>query len=227
MFFGPIFNSLMVVGGTVLGIVFKRFLKENVQDIVMKSLGLITVYIAVTSMIADANAINVLISMALGAFLGETIDLNEKFERFCSWLQGKFAKKDSKFASGFIGASLLFCMGSLSILGSIQSGLQGKHDILISKGFLDGIVSIFLAAQSGISVIFAAIVLFIYQGALTLGASFLEPILTETCYNDINVIGGMILLTVAANILGIGKFKSMNLVPAIFVTVILTTCFHI
>ncbi len=227
MFFGPIFNSAMVVGGTIIGLIFKKWLKENVQDIVMKSLGLIAVYIAVTSMMTDGvNAINILISMAVGAFIGETIDLDDKVVRFGNWLQKKLAKGDSEFASGFIEASLLFCMGSLSILGALESGLQGKHTMLISKGFLDGIASIFISAQKGISVMLSAVVLLLYQGAIAAGATFLEPILTESCYNNINVVGGMIVLTVAANILGIGKFKSMNLVPAIVVTVVLTICFH-
>lgn len=227
MFFGPIFNSAMIVGGTIVGLIFKKWLKENVQDIVMKSLGLIAVYIAVISMMADGvNAINILISMAVGAFIGETIDLDDKFVRFGNWLQKKLAGGDSEFASGFIEASLLFCMGSLSILGALESGLQGKHTMLISKGFLDGIASIFISAQKGISVMFSAVVLLLYQGAIAAGATFLEPILTESCYNHINVVGGMIVLTVAANILGIGKFKSMNLVPALVVTVVLTICFH-
>ncbi|WP_312429611.1 DUF554 domain-containing protein [Lacrimispora sp.] len=226
MFFGPMFNAAMVVAGTVIGIVFKKYLKENVQDIVLKSLGLITVYIAISSMRAEANSMNVLISMAVGAFIGETIDLDGKFVKLGDLLQRKFASKDSEFASGFIGASLLFCMGSMSILGSLESGLLGKHDILMSKGLLDGIAAIFFSAQKGISVLFAAIVLLIYQGTLTLASSFLEPVLTETCYNQINVVGGIVLLTVAMNLLGIGKFKSMNLVPAIVVTVVLTICFH-
>lgn len=118
-------------------------------------------------------------------------------------------------------------MGSMGILGSLESGLMGTHNTLFSKGILDGISSIFFSAKKGISVAFAGMVLFIYQGSLTALASVLKPILTDQCMAQINTVGGIILISVAFNLLGIGKFKSMNYVPAIIVSVLLTLFFNL
>ncbi len=227
MFIGPLVNSGMVFVGTIIGIVFKKYLKESTQDIVLKGLGFVTIYIAISSILDSASGINVLISMSVGAFIGETFDLEVRFNQLGDWLQKKFAKGNSQFADGFIEASLLFCMGSMGILGSLESGLMHTHNTLYSKALLDGIASIFFSAKKGISIAFAGIILFIYQGSLTALSSLLAPILNDQCMAQINVVGGIILLSVAFNLLGIGKFKSMNYVPAILVSVLLTLLFHI
>ena len=227
MLIGPLFNSAMVIVGTLIGIVFKKYLKESAQDIVLKGLGFVTIYIAIGSILDDASGINVLISMSVGAFLGEMLDLEGRFQQLGGWLQKRFGKENSQFSEGFIEASLLFCMGSMGILGSLESGLMRVHNTLFSKGILDGIASVFFSAKKGISVAFAGIVLFLYQGALTVLASLLAPLLNDQCMAQINVVGGIILLSVAFNVLGIGEFKSMNYVPAILVSVLLTLLFHI
>lgn len=227
MFIGPLFNSAMVIVGTIIGIVFKKYLKPSTQDIVLKGLGFVTIYIAIGSILDSASGMNVLISMSIGAFIGETFDLENRFNQLGGWLQKKFGKGNSQFSDGFIDASLLFCMGSMGILGSLESGLMHTHNTLFSKALLDGIASIFFSAKKGISVAFAGIVLFIYQGSLTALSSLLAPILNDQCMAQINVVGGIILLSVAFNLLGIGKFKSMNYVPAILVSVLLTLFFQL
>ncbi|WP_083662758.1 DUF554 domain-containing protein [Merdibacter massiliensis] len=227
MFIGPLFNSAMVIIGTIAGIIFKKYLKPTAQDIVLKGLGFVTIYIAIGSILDSASGINVLISMSVGAFIGETFDLEKRFNQMGDWLQAKFGKGNSQFSDGFIEASLLFCMGSMGILGSLESGLMHTHNTLFSKGLLDGIASVFFSAKKGISVAFAGIVLFIYQGSLTALSSLLAPVLNDQCMAQINVVGGIILLSVAFNLLGIGKFKSMNYVPAIIVSVLLTLLFQI
>lgn len=227
MFIGPLFNSAMVIVGTIIGIVFKKYLKPSTQDIVLKGLGFVTIYIAIGSILDSASGMNVLISMSIGAFIGETFDLENRFNQLGGWLQKKFGNGNSQFSDGFIDASLLFCMGSMGILGSLESGLMHTHNTLFSKALLDGIASIFFSAKKGISVAFAGIVLFIYQGSLTALSSLLAPILNDQCMAQINVVGGIILLSVAFNLLGIGKFKSMNYVPAILVSVLLTLFFQL
>ena len=227
MFIGPLFNTGMVIVGTIIGIIFKKYLKPSAQDIVLKGLGFVTIYIAVTSLLDDASGINVLISMSVGAFIGESFDLEAKFNKLGEMIQKKFGNNNSNFADGFVEASLLFCMGSMGILGSFESGLMGTHNTLFSKGILDGIASIFFSAKKGISVAFAGLVLLIYQGSITALSSLLKPIMTDACLAGINVVGGIILLSVAFNLLGIGKFKSMNYVPAIVVSVLLNLLFGI
>lgn len=224
---GPIFNTAMVVIGTIIGILFQKRVKSNIQDIVLKGLGFVTIYIAISSLLDDASGINVLISMSVGALIGEVLDLERRFHDLGNWIQKKFGRRNAEFADGFVEASLLFCMGSMGILGSLESGLMGTHSTLFSKGILDGIAAVFFSAKKGISVAFAGVILLLYQGTLTLLASFLKPLLNTQCLAQINVVGGIILLSVAFNLLGIGKFKSMNYVPAIVVSVILTTLFQL
>ena len=226
MFIGPLFNSAMVIIGTIAGIIFKKYLKPTAQDIVLKGLGFVTIYIAIGSILDSASGINVLISMSVGAFIGETFDLEKRFNQMGDWLQAKFGKGNSQFSDGFIEASLLFCMGSMGILGSLESGLMHTHNTLFQR-VVRRIASVFFSAKKGISVAFAGIVLFIYQGSLTALSSLLAPVLNDQCMAQINVVGGIILLSVAFNLLGIGKFKSMNYVPAIIVSVLLTLLFQI
>lgn len=222
MLLGPIVNSLLVVAGTFIGLLLGKHIPKKIQESVFNCLALAVIYIALTGMLKQASAINVLISLALGGLIGEALDLDRMIHRAAERLQKRIARNDEHFAKGFAQACLLFCVGSMAIIGALQSGLQNEHTTLITKGIIDGITAIFFAAENGIGVAFSAIVLLIYQGGMALCSSLIRPIITEACLNQISVVGGLILLTVGLSMVKIGNFKSMNYVPAIVITVILT-----
>ncbi len=222
MLMGPIVNSLLVIAGSLLGLLLGRHIRKDVEQTVFTCLGLTVVYIAVSSLNREVSAINVLLSMAGGGLIGGYLDLDGRIHRFAEKLQKRFAGNDVHFARGFAVSSILFCTGSMAIIGALESGLQNLHTTLITKGIIDGITAIFFAAENGIGVAFSALVLLVYQGGMTLSSSLIRPIITEACLNQISVVGGIILLSVGLGMLKIGDFKSMNYIPAIVITVILT-----
>lgn len=222
MLLGPIVNSLLVIAGSLLGILLGRHIRKDVEQTVFTCLGLTVIYIAVSSLNREASAINVLLSMAGGGLIGGYLDLDGRIHRLAEKLQNRFAANDEHFARGFAASSILFCTGSMAIIGALESGLQDIHTTLITKGIIDGITAIFFAAENGIGVAFSALVLLIYQGGMTLSSSLIRPIITEACLNQISVVGGIILLSVGLGMLKIGDFKSMNYIPAIIITVVLT-----
>ena len=222
MLLGAIVNSLLVIAGSLLGILLGRHIRRDVEQTVFTCLALTVIYIAFSSMLKEASAINVLLSLALGGLIGGYLDLDGRIRRFAERLQKRFAGQDEHFARGFANSTILFCVGSMAIIGALESGLQNIHTTLITKGIIDAITAIFFAAENGIGVAFSSLVLLLYQGGMTLFSSLIRPIITEACLNQISVVGGIILLSVGLGMLKIGEFKSMNYIPAIVITVILT-----
>jgi len=191
---------------------------------IMQAIGLGIVLIGLKMAITSEEVIFVLISMVLGAWLGGAVDIEGMLHRIGLRIQQRFGSLNggNNIAKAFVTSTLLYCAGAMSIVGSIESGLTGNHDILYTKSLLDGIISIMLAATLGIGVIFSAISVFLYQGILTLAASHLGNILTVFVINEIKAAGGLIILAIGLNILEITKIKVGNLLPAIFfITVIM------
>ena len=186
-------------------------------------MGLCCILIAIDGMICEFNTLNVLISMAIGTIIGEKIDLEGRMYKLAASLEKIF--KDRNIGKAFSSASLIFCVGGMAVIGALDGGLMNSHDTLILKGIIDGILALFMASSLGIGVIFSAVLVFIYEGAIALLASPLSSVLSlgsEMVINNLSVTGSLILLGVGLNIVKIGKFKSMNYVPAIFVSIILT-----
>jgi len=191
---------------------------------IMQAIGLGIVLIGLKMAITSDQVIFVLISMVLGAWLGGVVDIEGMLHRIGLRIQQRFGNLNggNNIAKAFVTSTLLYCAGAMSIVGSIESGLTGNHDILYTKSLLDGIISIMLAATLGIGVIFSAISVFLYQGILTLAASYLGNILTVFVINEIKAAGGLIILAIGLNILEITKIKIGNLLPAIFfITIIM------
>ena len=214
--FGSLVNALGIVIGSILG---TYVLKDTME----KGMGLCCILIAIDGMICEFNTLNVLISMAIGTIIGEKIDLEGRMYKLATSLEKIF--KDRNIGKAFSSASLIFCVGGMAVIGALDGGLMNSHDTLILKGIIDGILALFMASSLGIGVIFSAGLVFIYEGAIALLASPLSSVLSlgsEMVINNLSVTGSLILLGVGLNIVKIGKFKSMNYVPAIFVSIILT-----
>ncbi|MDD6004352.1 MAG: DUF554 domain-containing protein [Firmicutes bacterium] len=221
--FGSLVNALGIVIGSILGTYVLKIKNESLKDTMEKGMGLCCILIAIDGMICEFNTLNVLISMAIGTIIGEKIDLEGRMYKLAASLEKIF--KDRNIGKAFSSASLIFCVGGMAVIGALDGGLMNSHDTLILKGIIDGILALFMASSLGIGVIFSAGLVFIYEGAIALLASPLSSVLSlgsEMVINNLSVTGSLILLGVGLNIVKIGKFKSMNYVPAIFVSIILT-----
>ena len=219
---GVFVNTLTVILGTVIGILFRKFLPQKLGDAVMKGVALCVLYIGISGMLDGTNAIIAILSMACGAIVGTLIDIDKWFNRFADFLQTKLVRKkkegeSSTLAEAFVSSSLLFCVGAMTIVGSLDAGLRGDNSTLYAKAVLDGISSIFFASSLGFGVLLSAATVFVYQGALVLLAGVLQSVLTnEFIIAEMTCVGSLLIIALGLNMLGITKIKVMNYLPAIF-----------
>jgi uncharacterized membrane protein YqgA involved in biofilm formation len=217
---GTIVNFFLILAGSVVGLFLKGGISERFNLIIMQGLSLCVLLIGVEGALKYDNILIVILSISIGALIGEALDFDKKLKDFGDKLQRKFKNSKSKISEGFVSASLLYCVGAMAILGSLKSGLDGDHRILISKSIIDGITSIFFASTFGIGVVFSAVSVLLYQGTITLGASFLSPFLTEAVRFNMGASGSLIIIGLSLNMLGITKIKVANLLPAIFLPIL-------
>lgn len=222
---GTFVNTGAVIIGALIGLLLKKGLSERIADTVMKGLGLCTLYMGISGALQGENTLLVILSMVIGTVIGEGLDLETRIDQLGKWVEKKFQKREKakvSIAEGFVTASLLFCVGAMAIVGSLQSGLTGNHEMIFNKSLMDFIASIIFASSLGIGVIFSAAFVFVYQGSIVLLAQWLAPWLTESVIHEMTCVGSIIIIGLALNILGITKFKIMNYVPAIFLPILLS-----
>ena len=218
---GTIVNSAAIVAGSIAGLLLGKFIPERFSDAMEKGAALCVLYIGVDGMLAGENTLVAILSIAIGAILGELLQLDEHMHQLGDWVEQKLGGKGSKtsLSEGFVTASLLFCVGAMAIMGALDSGLTGDHSTLYAKALLDGIISVVYASTLGVAL--SAIPIFLYQGAIALGASFLAPYLTEAVILEMKCVGSILILGLSLNMLGLMKIKVMNYVPAVFLPILL------
>jgi len=226
MLTGTLVNTATVIAGSLIGMLLGNILPDRLRDTVMKGLGLCTLYIGITGMFGSENALITIISIAVGAVIGELCDLDGLLTRFASWLESRFRRKNNgektSIAEGFITASLVFCVGAMTIVGSLNSGLTGDHQMLYTKATLDFVSSMIFASSMGFGVLLAAGAVFVIQGSIACLASFVAPLLQHgNTITEMVVVGSVLIVGLGLNILGITKLKVMNYVPAIFLPILL------
>ncbi|TZE83177.1 DUF554 domain-containing protein [Calorimonas adulescens] len=216
---GVLINSFAVAAGSIAGLFLKTGIPERVRDTVMKGIGLVTAMLGMSFALKSTNSIVMILSIALGGVLGEIIDI----DGFLNNIGQRFEQKLKHYGSvseGFVTATLIFCVGAMAIVGSIQSGLSGDNTILITKSGLDGITSIILSSTFGAGVLLSSISVLIYQGTIVLLSSLLSSFVNDVLINEMTAVGGLLIFGISLNILGITKIKVANLLPAIFVPVV-------
>lgn len=222
--FGTIFNTVMIIAGSIIGGIFKKGIKDEYQDILMQAMGFAAVALginAITQHLPDSKyPILFIVSLAIGGLLGQIINLELRFNK----LVNKFSK--SNLAEGLSTAVLLFCIGSLSILGPVEAALHGDYTYLLTNGMLDGITSIVLASTFGFGIASAAIVLFAWQGSIYLFAKVMESAINTDLINEITIVGGILILSSGLSILGIKKFKTLNLLPSLLIPPVVIFVIH-
>ena len=219
---GTIVNVLTVLVGSAIGMLLKSKLPEKLTKTVFQSLGLFTLALGFIMALKAEDYLIIVFSLVIGAIIGEILDL----EKLISGLAGKMKKKikikDEKFSEGLLTAFLLFCMGSMTILGAFDEGMKGDPTLLITKSVMDGFAAMALASAFGIGVGFSVIPLLIYQGGLTIFASYLGGFFSEIMINELTAVGGILLIGLGINILEIKKIKIFNILPALVLVVFFT-----
>ena len=220
---GVLVNTLAAVVGGLLGFLLKKGIPEKLADLVQKGLALCVIFIGVKGSLAGTNSLVTIISMVIGAVIGGLLDLDGKLERLGAWVQGRFAKKEggSRMAEAFVTASLLFCVGSMSVVGSLQSGLTGDNSTIFTKSMLDFVSAIILASSLGLGVCLSGAFVLVYQGAIVLLARWAAPVLSDYAVAEMSCVGSLLILALGLNMLGITRLKVSNLLPGMFIPLIL------
>ena len=244
MLIGSIVNVAASLAGSTVGLLLRwgvrRFsalfsagsgqLGERLQSIIMQGLALCTTCMGISGSLKGQNSLIMILSMVIGGLIGELLDLDRAMKRAGNWVQEKMSRfgsegETSTIAEGFVTASLLYCVGAMSIVGALNSGLMGDHDMLFAKSLLDGTASIIFTVSLGVGVPLSAIAVFCYQVPITLAASVLSPFLGESVIAEMTCVGSLLILAISLNMLGITKIKVMNLIPAIFLPIFLCRFF--
>ncbi len=217
---GAIVNTLAAVVGGLLGSLLKKGIPERFADLVQKGLALCVLYIGIRGSLVGTNTLVTILSLVLGAILGELMNIDGAIERLGAWAQRKLSKGGSRLGEGFVTASLLFCVGSMAVVGSLQSGLTGNHETIFTKSMLDFVSAIILASTLGLGVCLSGAFVLVYQGAIVLLARWAAPILSDYVVAEMSCAGSLLIVALGLNMLGITKLKVANLLPAMFLPII-------
>ena len=217
---GTIVNSLAIVLGGGIGSVFGSKFSKRYSDIVLNAIALSVLLVGLLSAIKTENILLVIACMALGSLIGEFLRIEDRLNKLGDTLQKRFSSSKGNIAEGFVTATLIYCIGSMAILGSIESGINGNHTTLFAKAVLDGVSAIVFSATLGIGVAISAVSVFLYQGAITLLASQASEFLTVDAVRELSSVGGLLIMTIGLNVLKITKIKVGNMLPAVFLPVI-------
>ncbi|MDF2611588.1 MAG: ydfK [Lachnospiraceae bacterium] len=227
---GVLVNGAAVILGGILGLLFKKGISKSIETSINKAMGIVVVIIGLNGVISTMFTVNaegglksggellLVVSFAIGTLIGEMLKLDDKFNSFSYGLEHRF--KIDGFTTGFVTASSLFCIGAMAIIGSINSGLSGDHSTLFTKSIIDGVTAVVLAASLGIGVMFSAIPVMLYQGAIALLAGFLSNILIGELLLQVTMVGYTLIICVGLNLMATLKFKTINMLPALLVPVI-------
>lgn len=229
---GTLVNTGAVIAGSAIGLLIHSRLPQKMVNIVFQGLGLFTCAIGISMSLRSNNMLLMVVSIVIGSLIGQGLDIDKYLRRFSDYLQKKSNKKISseqetisRFSEGFITATMLFCIGSMSILGAIEDGMGQTPTLLYTKSIMDGISSIALASSFGIAIMFSSIPLFLYQGGLTLFAGFIMRYMNEQMVADMTGVGGILLIGLGINILKIKEINVTNMLPSLIIIVMLSWFF--
>lgn len=235
---GTIVNTTAIILGAILGNFLKRGLPERIKTTVMQAIGLAVLLIGLSMALETQNALVVTLSIVVGGVIGELLRIEDWLNGIGLKLEQRWARRpgaagrarddgDGHFAKGFVSASLIFCVGAMAIVGSLESGLTGRHNTLFIKSILDGVSSVIFASSMGIGVAFSALPVFLYQGVITLAAAYVKPFLTDAIIREMTATGGLLIFGIGINMLTGGKarIKVGNLLPAVLAAILMVVVF--
>ncbi len=218
-------NTLAIIAGALLGTIFKKYIPKNLGDVLFKAIGLCVIYVGIDGALKGENTLILIVSLVLGTLSGTLLKLEDRLYSFSHKLEEKLIKNkeanEQSLAEGFVSASLLFCVGAMAVVGSLQAGISNDNTMLFTKSILDGISSTVFASTMGIGVFFSSIAVFLYQGIIALLSGFVSPFLTTECVNEMTSAGSILIMAIGLNMTGITKIKIMDMLPAVFIPVII------
>lgn len=222
---GTIVNVAAIIAGALLGLIIKGHFNEKFQEITNQATGLAVLFVgisgALSKMILEpCNSVLFVISLVVGGIVGTFFNIEGKMKSIGDLIESKFKGKEGSVSKSFVAASILYCTGTMAILGSIESGINHNYTILFTKSVLDGIYAVIFASTLGVGVIFAAVSVFIYQGAITILAGFVQPYMTGDIMRELSLVGGILITGLGIDMLGMKKVNVANLLPAVFIPII-------
>ncbi|HKM43579.1 MAG TPA: DUF554 domain-containing protein [Limnochordia bacterium] len=224
---GSLVNFLAIIAGALVGRAIR--LPERIRQTIMQALALAVLIIGISMGLASNNMLIPIAALAIGSILGEVLDIEAGITRAGDKLRRFGGKSDQvgslDFTQGFLVATLTYCIGAMAVIGSLNSGLMGDHQVLYAKSLIDGVTAIFFSASLGIGVAFSAIPVLLYQGAIALLATVIAPLLRDPVIAELTATGGILIIGIALNMLGLTKLRLGNMLPAILVAVVLALLF--
>lgn len=220
---GAIVNSIVVVITSLIGLLIGQRIPEKMNRAIMQGIGLVVITSGVSGAVNGVNTLVLILSMVIGIVIGEGLDIHQRINLFIEKDTKRLSgdKDQSEFTQAFMTATMLFCIGSMAIVGSLESGLTGDNATLYTKSVIDGISAVLFSSSLGIGVLFASIPLLLYQGSLIVFAQLLAPILSDAVILEMTTVGSVLLIGMGLNMLDITDFKMMNFIPAIFLPILL------
>jgi uncharacterized membrane protein YqgA involved in biofilm formation len=222
---GTVINAAAVIVGSSVGLLIHSRLPQRITTIVFQGIGLFTLFLGITMAMKVGNFLVMIFSIVLGSIAGELLDVDGRITSMSEFLKRKIRLKSERFSEGLVTAFLIFCIGSMSILGPIEEGLGKPPNILLAKSVLDAFSSMALSASLGVGVLFSVIPLVMYQGGITLFAGYVQGFFTSALINELTAVGGLLLMGLGINILEIKSLKILNMLPSLVIVVILAYFF--
>lgn len=217
---GTIANSSAIIAGSLVGLLLRRGIPQKYSTTIMHGINLAVIMIGLKGALKSDEFLLIILSLALGSMIGEFLRVEVRLENLGKWLDARYSKSGEEISKGFVKASLIFCIGSMAIVGSLEGGLTGNHQVLFAKSVLDGVASIIFACSFGIGVLFSSLSVLVYQGLITLGASFLKTFLTTPVISQMSAVGGLLITATGLNMLEVTKIRVGNMLPSIFLPLI-------
>ena len=218
--YGSIINSLTIIFGGLIGLMLKKGISERYQETIMDGIALVVITIGIINAVESKNIILVISSLVIGSIIGEKVRIDKKLNNLGGFLESKFKKEGSTFTEGFVSATLVFCVGAMAIVGSLEAGLLSDYNTLIVKSMLDGITSMIFATTLGLGVLFSSLPVLIYQGSITLLASSLSNVLTTVVITEVSAVGGILIMAIGLSLLKVKEIRVANMIPAVLIPVI-------
>ena len=214
---GTVINAAAVIVGSLLGLLLRKGIPQQLKDTLMSGMGLCVMLIGIQGALGTENVMLVILAIVIGGCIGVALQIEKRLDRLGQKLQARFSRSENdSFGKGFVTASLMYCVGAMAIVGSMDSGLRGDHSTLIAKSILDGVNSIILASTMGPGVMLSAAAILIYQGAIALLAQFVAPILTDRAIAEMSAVGGVLITGIGLNMIRKEHIPVGDLLPAIF-----------
>jgi len=214
-------NCATVIVGSLIGLLLHRKISDSFKHVVYVGAGMISLILGISMGLKTTQFVFMALALILGGILGEWWNVEGGILRFGEFLKNRFARRESEkdFAGGFLTASVIFCVGAMTLVGAFKAGAEGDYQLIFTKSVMDGFMAIMLTAAMGIGVAFSAITILVYQGGITLLAGVLQPLVNDLLLDELTAVGGVLVIMIGLNLLGLSKLKTANYIPALLITI--------